>query len=92
MLFALAGLAFGASVACPAGPTWTRERQQRAPILEPAPVVSVQLERDGVGVDPLPGGRWLLDPERRYALVCSYADASESRVLISGQRSVRVSR
>lgn len=92
MLLALGGLVLGATVTCPAGPAWTRERQQRPPVVEPAPVVSVRVERDGAAVHPLPAGRWLLDPAGRYALVCSYADASESRVLISGQRSVRVPR
>lgn len=92
MLLALAGIALGATVACPAGPPWTRERQQRSPVVEPAPVVSVRVERDGVPLTPLPGGRWLLDPSQRYALVCSYADASDAVVLVAGQRSVRVPR
>jgi len=92
VLLALGGLALGATFACPAGQPWTRERQQRPPVVEPAPVVSVRVESESAPVDRLPGGRWLLDPASRYALVCSYADASESRVLISGPRSLRVSR
>ncbi len=92
MLLALVGMALGATLTCPAGPDWTRERQQRPPIVEPAPVASVRMQREGVELAPLPAGKWQLDPAERYALVCTYADGSESVVVITGQRAVRVTR
>ncbi len=70
------------TVTCPPGPEWTRERQQRPPIAEPAPVTSVRVERDDLPVVPWARSTWRLDATQRYALVCTYAEGAESVVII----------
>lgn len=80
-----AGPALAAALRCPDGPTWTRERQQRPPIVEPAPLVAARVEQVELAT-PLAAdrpGRWTLDPKLTYVLVCTYAEGHESRVVVS---------
>lgn len=79
-------------ISCPPGPAWTRERQQRAPVTEPAPVTEVHLEQDGVQLVPARSGGWRLDPTQPYALICSYAEGADSIVLGKGVGRLRVIR
>lgn len=80
------GQVLAAAVTCPDGPDWTRERQQRPPIVEPAPVVASRVELAEVTTPlvPVRPGRWTLNPALSYALICTYADGAESRVIVGG--------
>ena len=91
--------AVAATLSCPAGPPWTRERQQRPPIVEAAPVVAVRLETAEADPDvaavPIRAkrdGTWVLDPPLRYALVCSYQEGADSIVIVDGLTRLRVGR
>ncbi len=80
---AMGGLSAAAAAPdlCPIGKEWTRERQQRPPIVEPAPVLSRVVECAGQSVPQSKLG-WTV--EDACTLICSYADGEESRVSLVG--------
>ncbi len=80
---AMGGLSASAAAPdlCPIGKDWTRERQQRPPIVEPAPVLSRAVECAEQPVPPSKRG-WIV--EDACTLICSYADGEEARVSLVG--------
>jgi len=68
---------------CPIGKDWTRERQQRPPVVEPAPVLTRSVECAGHAVPASKRG-WAVGDA--CTLTCSYADGAEERVPLNGVR------
>ena len=69
---------------CPMGEVWTRERQQRPPIVESAPVLTRAVECDGEPIPKTKQGWRINDGSAPCTLICSYADGSEVRVPLVG--------
>ncbi len=95
------GRAHATTLTCPAGPMWTRERQQRPPIGEPAPVVGVVvIERFGgdlgwLAIPPRRRGVWIIPAPGDgivYIIDCLYAEGPSSRLIVPGPAVLRVPR
>jgi hypothetical protein len=69
---------------CPMGEDWTRERQQRPPIVESAPVLTRAVECEGKPLPKTKNGWRINYGSDECTLLCSYADGSEARVPLVG--------
>lgn len=83
----LAGVALAAPV-CPTGAPWVRERQQRPPVVEPAPVVTLAVQCGDTRVLPRASG-WRLPAGATCDVRCDYADGATRAVSVQGRRITR---
>lgn len=88
MILLFVALGAAETLRCPPGASWVRERQQRTPVTEPAPVAQAVLEAPGQPESVIvlrPGQRHRVE-QGPHALVCSYADGSEQVLMFVADR------